>query len=424
MASYRGIGLVFEKKPAILLPTAELTDVGQVVLPYAFPTEAPVRPAVSLYDTVRPGSVLATAEGDPFAVMRSSVTGVVSGEKTVVHPLYGELRCAVIDCPPETPALDVAPESGEAPTRESILEAAAAAGVIDELDGVPLALKLQEWVATRSDFVVGDAVEVEPFSSSAFATLRSAAEQVVGGLELICSCLGAVGYHVAACLSPARRREITERIGKDRYYQAHHRYPVKEPVDRRRVGRHAVVHRVGVQACLALYRAVKFGESHTHTVVTVAGDGVKHPQNVRVPFGTSVQEVLRRQGVIDDPAYLILGDTMTGTASLTQDIPVLPGMTCILAFSSDLVKPAVTRACIGCGQCALSCHKGLLPFEIYRRFENMHYERLSSLCADECDGCGVCTFVCPCGLELAATVQQAGRSGNTMLLDLEEESDA
>jgi electron transport complex protein RnfC len=424
MAFYRGIGLVFEKKPAILLPTAELSDVGQVVLPYAFPTEAAVTPAVSLYDTVRPGSPLARAEEDPTAVMRSSVTGVVSGEKTVNHPLYGELRCAVIDCPPVTPAPEVAPESGEAPTRDSILAAAEAAGVIDELDGVPLLLKLREWAADRCDFIVGDGVEVQPFASSAYATLRGFAEQVVGGLELIATCVGANGYHVAACLSPARRREIIDRIGKHRYYQAHHRYPVKEPVSRRAVGRRAVVRRVGVQACLALYRAVKLGESHTHAILTVAGDGVKHPQNVRVPFGTSVQEVLRRQGVMDDPAYLILGDSMTGTASLTQDIPVLPGMTCLLAFSPEQVKPSVSRACIGCGVCAQSCHAGLLPFEIYRRFENMQYERISSLRADECDGCGVCTFVCPCGLELAATVQEAKRTGNTLLLDLEEESDA
>ncbi len=424
MAAYRGIGLVFEKKPAILLPTAELSDVSQVVLPYAFPTEAEVTPAVSLYDTVRPGSPLSRVEEDPAAVVRSSVTGIISGEKTVNHPLYGELRCVVVDCPPETPALEVAPEGAEAPTRESILAAAQTAGVIDELDGVPLALKLAEWGAGRCDFIVGDGVEVQPYSSAAYATLRAHAEQVVAGLELIATCAGANGFHVAACLSPARRRELTDRIGKHRYFQAHHRYPEKEPVSRRRVGRQAVVRRVGVQACLALYRAVQFNQSHTHAIVTVAGDGVRNPQNVWVPFGTAVQEVLRRQGVIDDPAYLILGDTMTGVASLTQDIPVLPGMTCILAFSQKQVKPVVSRPCIGCGECAATCHAGLLPFEIYRRYENMHYERLLPLRVDQCDGCGVCTFVCPCGLELAATVQEAKRTGNTLLLDLEEESDA
>ena len=199
---------------------------------------------------------------------------------------------------------------------------------------------------------------------------------------------------------------------------------MREPVNRRAVGKRAKVCRVGVQACLALYRAVRMGRAHTHAILTVAGDAVKQPQNVMVPFGTSVQEILRRCGVCDDPSYLILGDSMTGVTSVTQDIPVLPGMTCLLAFTAAQVRPTVTRACIGCGRCVKVCHAGLLPFEIHRRYENMHYERIASLAAADCDGCGACSYVCPCGLELAAVVQEAKRSGNTLLLDLEEDTDA
>ena len=54
----------------------------------------------------------------------------------------------------------------------------------------------------------------------------------------------------------------------------------------------------------------------------------------------------------------------------------------------------------------------------------MHYERLSSLAVGDCDGCGACSYVCPCGLELAAVVQEAKHAGNTILLDLEEDTDA
>ena len=424
MSRYRGIRLAFEKKPAILLPTAQLTDIGQVVLPYAYSTEAPVRPAVSLYDTLRRGTPLSEVEGEPFSVVRSSVMGVVSGEKEVTHPLYGDLRCVVIDCPPETPAMEVEVSGGEEDTPDSIIAAAEEAGVIDELDGIPLSLKLRQWRDTGCDFVVGDAVEVQPYASSAWATLRENAEQVAQGVSLIASCVGASGWHVAACLSVARRRSLALRIGKDRLFQADSRYPVGELVKRRAVGKQAAVCRVGVQACLALYRAVRLGEAHSQAILTVAGDAVKQPQNVMVPFGTSVQEILRRCGICDDPAYLILGDIMTGVASGTQDIPVLPGMTCLLAFTAEQVKPAVTRACIGCGRCVKVCHAGLLPFEVHRRFKNMHYERIASLDAADCDGCGACSYVCPCGLDLAAVMQEAKHAGNTLLLDLEEDADA
>lgn len=429
MSRYKGLRLPFEKKPAMLLPTAELSDIEQVVLPYAYPTGAPVRPLVSLYDTLRQGTPLSEVEGEPFSAVRSSVTGVVSGEKDLFHPLYGELHCAVIDCPPETQPPAEIPDGGLV-TAESILDCAGEAGVIDELDGVPLVLKLRQWQENGCDFVVGDGVEVQPYASSAWATLRGYAEQVLEGLALIAGCVNAKGYHIAACLSPNRRRSLALRVGRDRLFQADSRYPVREPVRRGRkngtclVAKDATVCRVGVQACLALYRAVRLHAPHSHGILTVAGDAVASPQNVQVPFGTSLQEVLRRCGLSEDPSYLILGDIMTGVASTTQDIPVLPGMTCVLAFSAARTKNHIPRACIGCGRCVGICHAGLLPFEIYRRYENMHYEHLSSLNSAACDGCGACSYVCPCGLDLAATVQEAGHVDNTILLDLRGDSDA
>lgn len=429
MPRYQGIRLTFEKKPAMLLPTAELTDVAQVVLPVAYPTDAPVRSKVSLYDTLRQGTPLSEVEGEPFSVVRSSVTGVVSGEKELFHPLYGDLRCVVVDCPDETREPPVVPDTGVI-TIERILEAAEEAGVIDELDGVPLILKLREWQRSGCDFLVGDAVEVQPYASSAWATLRGYAEDVLQGLALAAVCVEAKGHHIAACLSVNRRHSLALRIGKQFLFRADSRYPVREPVRRgRKNGGYRVkltdkVCRIGVQACLALYRAVYLNQTHSHGILTVSGNAVKSPQNLLVPFGTPVQELLRRCGLLSDPAYLILGDSMTGIASTTQDIPVLPGMTCVLAFTAEQTKTPPSRTCIGCGRCARVCHAGLLPFEIYRRYENLHHERLESLHVADCDGCGACSYVCPCALELTATVQEAKRAGNTILLDLKEDTDA
>ena len=425
MSLFQGIHLEFEKKPAILLPTAELKEVKQVCLPIAYSTAADVRPAVFLYDTVRPGTPLSQVEGEPYTVVRSSVTGAISGEKTVSHPLYGDLRCVTIDCVPNADTPTVAPTESLI-TAQDILDAAAEAGVIDELDGVPLVLKLQEWQEHGCDFLVGDAVEVQPYSCSGWATLRSHAEDVLDGLKLAADCVRAGGYHIAACLSPARRRSLALRIGKKRLFQADPRYPVREPVHRGRNGvpHNATVCRIGVQACLALSRAVRLKQPHTHTVLTVAGDAIKSPQNLLVPFGTSVQEVLSYCGLLSDPAHLILGDLMTGVAAMTQDIPVLPGMTCLLALTAAHKRNIAPRTCIGCGRCAQICHAGLLPFEIFRRYENLHDERLTTLAASDCDGCGACSYICPCGLELTAVVQEAAHTDNTILLNLKEGSDA
>lgn len=118
---------------------------------------------------------------------------------------------------------------------------------------------------------------------------------------------------------------------------------------------------------------------------------------------------------------------MTGTAASTQDIPVLPGMTCLLAFTANTMQRHQNRTrhtCIGCGRCVQVCHANLLPFEIARRFRNMHYERLGALDAAACDGCGACSYVCPSGIDLSSIITEARSNDSTIMLDWEEEPDA
>lgn len=427
MALKAGVRLLFQKEPAISLPTAELSNVTQVTLPLAYPTAATVVPTAHLYDTVRKGTLLSIVEDDPVSAVRSSVTGLVSGEREVEHPLYGTLPCVVIDCLPDNPTAEVPTPAGEQFTPEYILQAAEQAGIVDELDGVPLSLKLKEWQTNGCGFLVVDAVEVQPFSSSAFAVLHDCAEQVLEGLRLAARCAAVTRYHIAVCLSGARRRALALRIGKPFLYQTDSYYPVTDIVHRgKKFGTHTVpynapVGRLGVQACLALYRALFLSESHSRCVLTVAGDAVLHPQNVSVPFGVTIQQVLEHCGVVDVPDFVIVGEQLTGTTVLSLDIPVLPGMTCLLAFTSKAVPAPTTYKCIGCGRCTNACHAGLLPFEIVRRYQNMHYERLPSLRADECDGCNACSFVCPSGIPLATLVQESKAASGAVFLDMEDD---
>lgn len=67
---------------------------------------------------------------------------------------------------------------------EEILTAARKAGIIDELDGLPLHLKLQEWREAGRNLIVVNAVEAEPYASSAWAVLNEAAEEIQKGLRL------------------------------------------------------------------------------------------------------------------------------------------------------------------------------------------------------------------------------------------------
>ena len=168
-----------------------------------------------------------------------------------------------------------------------------------------------------------------------------------------------------------------------------------------------------MQACLALYQAAAYGIPHRDCVITVAGDAVANPQNVRVPFGTLVEDILAFCGLAKNPAYVLLGDVMTGVTVSDTKLPIIPGNTCLLAMTSRKTVPF--HPCIGCGRCAQVCHAGLLPYEIIRR--------LVSLEPEACDGCGACSAVCPAGREVAQRVLEAGEAHSTILLDWRDEDD-
>lgn len=406
----RGIRLAHVKEPAASRGIESLKSIEKVQIPLAYGDSRVCRPAMGAYETVMRGEAVGLPDDPADTPAVATVSGVFSNLRSLHHPLFGELNCAVVQCMVSTGEEPSKPRPVENMKTEEILTAARKAGIIDELDGIPLHQKLQEWREAGCSLIVVNAVEAEPFASSAWAVLNESAEEIQKGLLLAVRAAGASGSHFAVRLPATRRRPLSQRLGAGQVYQVSGRYPVERYS---RSG--APVALIGPQACLALYRAAAYGEGQCDGVLTVAGDAVATPKNIRVPFGTSVEDVLAYCGLSADPTYVILGDAITGVTTQVLDIPVLPGMTCLLALKARQVIPA--RACIGCGRCAQVCHAGLLPYEIVRRLENMHYERLPSLQPEECDGCGACSYVCPAGREVAARVAEAAQARGPIFLN-------
>lgn len=63
-----------------------------------------------------------------------------------------------------------------------------------------------------------------------------------------------------------------------------------------------------------------------------------------------------------------------------------------------------TTDCIRCGACMRVCCHQLSPILIKQAFDKSNVEKLISLQADLCDGCGHCTFVCPARIDLRGSV--------------------
>lgn len=344
----------------------------------------------------------------------STVCGTVEGTVMMHHPIYGPLQCADIQ-PDGTDEVLLPIRAEEELTPDTIIEIAREAAIYDELDGIPLWEKLAHWQVTEEDLtplhsvLVADGTANDIYGSAAWAVLKEDPRMVLDGLQLAAKSIRFTRYHIATLLPKRRRRALKKAVGRANVYTVGDEYPVTVFADKG-----METNRIGVQACLALALAVREGKRHTHTVVTVAGDALPAPRNLRVPFGTDVEQLIsacQAQGTY----RTVLGDAMTGLSCADPHIPVLPGMTTLLAMMPRRVR--TPGPCIGCGRCAELCPKGLLPYEIVRRSENMHYERLQHLHPSDCDGCGVCSYICPAGRDVAKEVVEAGQTKGTMFLD-------
>ena len=406
----RGIVLPFQKGKALERGIEELTP-DSVRLPVA--TDDSTFPLAELPPDapVGQGEELCRLDGMPVV---STIGGTVEGTLMLHHPLYGPLQCADVQAGDSTVSLLPIPTAEEL-TPDAIIEIAREAAVYDELDGIPLWEKLSHWQMTDEDLaplhsvLVADGTANDVFGSAAWAVLKEQPTMVLYGLQMAAKAIRFTRCHIATMLPKKRRRALKKAVGRQNVYTVGDEYPVTVFADR-----NMETYRIGVQACLALAQAIKQGKRHTHIVVTVAGDALPAPRNFRVPFGTDIG-VLLTAAQAQGGYRLVLGDAMTGIATEYRHTPLLPGMTTLLAMMPRRVR--TPGPCIGCGRCAEVCHAGLLPYEIARRSENMHYERLQHLHPSVCDGCGACSYICPAGRDVAAEVVEAGKTKGTMFLN-------
>lgn len=391
----------FKATAAVRVPLTRL-DVDTPVPTLPFDEDAPITRGSVLY-----------CEENELPVL-APIAGKFGGTVVLQHPQYGKLLCAEI-LPDEGDEELLPLRTAEELTADEILRIAQDAAIYDELDGIPLAEKLAAWqlppndIAAPNCVLVADATENDVFGSAAWAILAEEPEQALSGLQLAAKALNFTRYHIATMLPKAQRRALYQAIGRVNVYTVGDEYPVTDYAEDR-----DEVFRVGIQACLALAKAVQNGQKSLSTVITVAGDGIVASRNLRVPYGTDIADILQQCNAATD-ATIVLGDAMTGVASPDIHTPLLPGTTTVLAMKPHDVR--VAKPCIGCGRCAAVCHAKLLPYEIVRRAENMHYERLHRLTADLCDGCGVCSYVCPSERDVAAAVLRASESTGPVFLN-------
>ncbi len=177
-----------------------------------------------------------------------------------------------------------------------------------------------------------------------------------------------------------------------------------------------------VATAYAIHRAIYYAEPLISRITTVTGHGIKHPQNIEVLIGSSIQSCIAHcGGYTDNSDELIMGGPMMGFSLHTDNLPVVKASNCLLvtAHKADLedsIKKQQHLPCIRCGRCVDVCPVRLLPQQLYWYASSKNTDRLKQHHLFDCIECGCCAYVCPSNIPLVqyyrfakTTIQQQKR---------------
>ena len=413
-------------------PLRKYVTKGDVVLPLSHGIGKPAKPVVKKDDTVLTGQIIAEADGFISANVASSCSGKVKAIERRRTISGAMAECIVIENDGKfTMAEGVGVhEDTDKLSNQEIVERVKKAGVIGLGGaGFPTHVKLAPKDPSAIKYVIANGAECEPYITCNDQLMRSDADGILEGLEIILRLFpNAEGIVAIEDNKPEAIESMQKGVAKlsnncrIRVLPLPAKYPqggersliqviagVNFPVSKLPADVGCIVDNVGT--ILAVGRAVAWNEPLFTHVLTVTGEGIQNPANYIVGDGTLVSELVEDCGGLKDGVKKILaGGPMMGIAMSTTDVPVVKTTNAVTVLLEDGVEKAEQQMtnCLHCGRCTTVCPQGLLPQTMADAIDLGNLERYEKkLYGLECISCGSCTYVCPAKRPLTQMFKQA-----------------
>lgn len=284
----------------------------------------------------------------------------------------------------------------------------------------PTFIKLVKDQRHPIETVILNGIECEPWLTNDHRLMVEETEKILTGLEIIMHISGAKRGIVAiednkADAAEAFRRAIREqgighvevRILPTRYPQGSEKQLIQvitgKQVPAGKLPMHIGVLCQNVATSKVVHDAILLGQPLTERIVTVSGDAMPEPANLRVKIGTPVRFVLAQCGLESlEGIHLLQGGTMMGERLHDADAPVVKATNGLLAMQHATIRTAHQEEgpCIRCGHCGEVCPAHLVPNLLADHCRNERFEQATDYQLFDCIECGCCSYVCPANIPL------------------------
>lgn len=392
---------------------------------------------VNIGDMVLKGQMIAAAKDHVSTPIHAPSSGkIIAIEKRLIpHPSGIASDCIVIETDGKEQWIECTTHSNyrqlEASAVQNIIRDAGIVGLGGA--GFPSFIKLSPGPSNVIETLILNGAECEPYITCDAMLMQEQGRKIIDGLNIMRHALQAARCVIA--VEDNKRAAHTMLVNALQEHEAEYIEVIQVPtlypaggekqliktITGKEVPSNGLPINIGiichnVATAAAVATAVLEGKPLISRYITVTGEGIEHPQNLNVLFGTPFSELIDHCGRNKKAEQFIMGGPMMGFEVAEDNIPVIKTSNCILVQRKE-TKPDYVMPCIRCGKCAEVCPAQLLPQQLYWYARAKNFDKTQDHNLFDCIECGCCSYVCPSHIPLV----QYYRFAKTEIYALEQE---
>lgn len=374
---------------------------------------APLSPTVAVGDTVKVGQIIADSEAFVATPVHSSVSGKVTAIKPHLHPSGATVTAIFVENDFAYEMHDeIKPLDPDSMSYDELLTAVRNSGIVGMGGaGFPTHVKLRPGPEKKITHVIVNGAECEPYITADHRRMLENPDDIIDGLHIVMKILGLDrGYIGIEQNKPDAIKLMQEKAAlsgdievcplKTKYPQGAEKqliYAVtKRQVPSGGLPADAGAIVINIDTAAQLSHTFRTGIPLVERIVTISGDCVTTPCNLRVRTGVSFEHLFNQAGgFLTEPKKVIMGGPMMGIAQFSLEPPVVKTTSSLLALAKIDTVHDEASVCLRCGKCVPNCPMRLMPLYIADSAKRGDLEACEKYNVLDCIECGLCSYQCP-----------------------------